>query len=57
MNVKDQLEDLEKKVTLGLKKAYLQMVEFKSRKNSPIIVSINGKVKAVPAHKVLDKIS
>ncbi|KOF02839.1 hypothetical protein AWW67_00360 [Roseivirga seohaensis] len=44
MDIKDELKELEQKVSLGLKEAYRKMVEFKKRNNSPLIVSRNGKV-------------
>ncbi len=53
MSVKDQLQDLEKKVNLGLKEAYRKMAEFKKQKNSPMIVSRNGRVTAIPPEKIL----
>ena len=53
MSVKDQLQDLEKKVNLGLKEAYRKMAEFKKQKNSPMIVSRNGRLTAIPPEKIL----
>ena len=44
MGIKEQLKELESQVALGLEKAYQRMVEFKKRKNSPLIVSKDGKV-------------
>jgi hypothetical protein len=53
MGVKDQLRDLEEKVNLGLREAYRKMAEFKKQKKSPLIVSRNGQVTAIPAEKIL----
>ncbi len=53
MGIKEELIELEKKVGLGLQKAYEKMVEFKKQKNSPLIVSRNGKVTSIPAEKIL----
>jgi len=44
MEAIDQLKELEQKVTLGLQEAYRKMVVFKKQKNSPLIVSRNGKI-------------
>ena len=44
MTIKEELNDLENKVTKGLKKAHEKMVEFKKFKKTPIVVSQNGKV-------------
>ena len=52
MGVKDQLRELEEKVNLGLKEAYRKMAEFKKQKNTPMIVSRNGQVTAIPAEKI-----
>lgn len=43
---------LEEQVTRGLKEAYRKMVEFKKRHNSPLIVSRDGKVVAIPASEI-----
>ena len=52
MEIKEQLQDLEKKVGLGLKEAYRKMAEFKKRNNSPLIVSRNGKVTSIPPDEI-----
>jgi len=44
MGIKEQLQELEDKVSRGLEKAYEKMVRFKMEKNSPIIISENGKI-------------
>jgi len=53
MEIKEQLKELEEKVNLGLKEAYRKMAEFKKKNNSPLIVSRNGKVIAVPSNEIL----
>lgn len=53
MGIKEQLKDLENKVALGLEKAYQKMVEFKKRKNSPLIVSRDGEVVEIEPEKIL----
>lgn len=44
MTIKEELTDLETKVSKGLKIAHARMVEFKKFKKTPIVVSSNGKV-------------
>jgi len=44
METKEELQELEEKVSIGLKEAYRKMVIFEKQKNSPMIVSRNGKV-------------
>ena len=44
MGIKEQLQELEDKIAMGLEEAYRKMVEFKKHKNSPIVVSKNGEV-------------
>lgn len=49
MDAKEQLKELEEKISKGLEKAYEKMVEFKKQKDSPIIMSKDGKVVEVKA--------
>lgn len=53
MEIRAQLLELEEQVSLGLKEAYRKMVAFKKRNNSPLIVSRNGKVTAIPPDEIL----
>ena len=53
MDNREQLRELKEQVTLGLKEAYRKMAEFKKRNNSPLIVSRNGKVIAIPPGEIL----
>jgi len=53
METREQLRQLEEKVALGLEKAYEKMVAFKKQKNSPLVISKNGKVVRIPAEKIL----
>lgn len=48
-----ELRELEEKVNRGLKEAYRKMVEFKKKNNSPLIVSRDGKVIAIPPDEIL----
>lgn len=45
-------EELSKQILKGLEKAYEKMVEFKKQKNSPLVISKNGKVVKIPPHKI-----
>ncbi|MEQ8687310.1 MAG: hypothetical protein RIG68_04120 [Imperialibacter sp.] len=53
MDNNEELRELREQVSLGLKEAYRKMVEFKKRNNSPLIVSRNGKVVAIPPDEIL----
>ncbi len=53
MGIKEQLKDLENKIAKGLEEAYKKMVAFKKQKNSPLIVSRNGKVVEIKAENIL----
>lgn len=52
METREQLRQLEEKVAKGLEKAYQRMVEFKKQKNSPLVISKNGKILRIPAEKI-----
>ena len=53
MEIREELLELEEKVNLGLKEAYRKMAHFKKKNNSPLIISRNGKVVAIPPDKIL----
>lgn len=53
MEIREELKDLKKQVSLGLKEAYRKMAEFKKKNNSPLIVSKGGKVIAIPPEQIL----
>ena len=36
----------------GLEVAYAKMIEFKKLKNSPVVISVNGKVLEVSANEI-----
>ena len=44
MKNEDSFQELKEKIIKGLEEAYRRMVIFKKQKNSPLIISINGKV-------------
>mgnify|MGYP001214944137 CR=1 FL=1 len=52
MGIKEQLKELEDKLTKGLEKAYSKMLEFKKQKDSPIIMSKNGEIVEVDPNKI-----
>ena len=53
MEIKEQLRELEEKVSLGLKEAYRKLAVFKKKNNSPLIVSRDGKVISIPPNEIL----
>ncbi len=44
MKNEDSFQELKEKIIKGLEEAYRRMVIFKKQKNSPLIISRNGKV-------------
>ena len=52
MEKTDTTDNLREQVELGLQKAYEKMVAFKKMHNSPLIVSENGKVIAIPPEEI-----
>ncbi len=44
MEIKEQLQEIEDKLSKGLKEAYKKMITFKQQKKTSIIVSKNGKI-------------
>ena len=44
MDVKEQLEELEKKIAEGLDRAFVKMLAFKKQKGTPVVISRGGKV-------------
>lgn len=53
MSIKEQLEDLEDKITQGLEESYKKMVIFKKQRNSPLIVSRKGKIVEIEAENIV----
>lgn len=53
MGTKEQIRDINQKVIKGLEEAYRLMIEFKKRKNTPVIISKNGKVVEVDPNEIL----
>ena len=52
MGTKEQLQDLEDKITKGLVESYRKMAAFKKQTNSPLIVSKDGKVVEIKAENI-----
>ncbi|WP_185956532.1 hypothetical protein [Changchengzhania lutea] len=44
MGIKEQLQELEDKISKGLEKAYEKMIKFKEQKETPIVISKDGKI-------------
>ena len=44
MGNKEQLQELEEKISKGLEKAYEKMIAFKKEKNSPVIIYEDEKI-------------
>lgn len=44
MGIKEQLQELEDKIAKGLEGAYEKMLKFKKHKNTPLVISEDGKV-------------
>jgi sulfur carrier protein ThiS len=44
MRAKEQLNQLEIKISKGLKLAYKKLLAFKKQKNTPLVISKDGKI-------------
>jgi len=53
MGTKEQLKEERDKIIKGLEETYRRLVEFKKRKNSPMIVLREGKIVAVDPNEIL----
>ena len=49
MTDKKRNAEVNEKLRIGLNRAYANMLAFKKYKNSPVIISRNGQIVAVPA--------
>ena len=49
MTDKERNAEVNEKLRIGLNVAYANMLAFKKYKNSPVIISRNGQIVAVPA--------
>ena len=52
MKTDNEIKTFEEQVELGLKKSFEKLIEFKKKNNSPLIISRNGKVVAIPADEI-----
>lgn len=52
MSDKERTAELNEKLRLGLAQAYANMLAFKKYKNSPVIISRDGQIVAVPADEM-----
>lgn len=53
METKEQIRDIKQKVIKGLEEAYRLLIEFKKQKNTPVIISKDGKVIEVDPNEIL----
>lgn len=53
MGTKEQLKEERDKIVKGLEETYKRLVEFKKKKNSPMIVIREGKIVAVDPNEIL----
>ncbi len=53
METKKQIREIREKIIKGLEDAYRSLVEFKKQKNSPLIISKDGKVVEVNPDEIL----
>jgi hypothetical protein len=44
MGIREQLKELEDKVSKGLELSYQKLLEYKKQKGSPLIISKEGKI-------------
>lgn len=49
---KEPFESKVERILKGLELAYERMVKFKKEKNSPLVISENGKVKRIPPSEI-----
>lgn len=52
MGNRKQLKEERDKIVLGLEETYRKLVEYKKQKNSPFIILVNGKIKAVDPNEM-----
>lgn len=52
MSDQERAAELQEKLRIGLDRAYANMLAFKKYKNSPVIISRDGKIVAVPADEM-----
>jgi hypothetical protein len=52
VNFEKELKLERDKIVAGLEESYKRLIEFKKQKNSPLIISRNGKVVALDPNKV-----
>jgi len=52
MRAMDDLDNLKDLVRKGLIESYKKMVAFKQQRNSPLVVSKNGRIELIPSDKI-----
>lgn len=53
MKTNKHIKEIREKIIKGLEEAYKSLVEFKKQKNSPLIISKDGKVIEVNPEEIL----
>ncbi|OQX79455.1 MAG: hypothetical protein B6D64_04845 [Bacteroidetes bacterium 4484_276] len=53
MKTKKQIQEIREKIIKGLEEAYKSLVEYKKQKNSPLIISRDGKIVEVDPNEIL----
>ena len=53
MKTKKQIQEIREKIIKGLEETYKSLVEYKKQKNSPLIISRDGKVVEVNPNEIL----
>lgn len=51
-----QINEIRKKIIKGLEEAYKSLVEYKKQKNTPLIISKDGKVVEIQPNEILPTI-
>lgn len=57
MGKQKEIKERRDKIIRGLELAYEKMIEFKKSKNTPLVVSKNGKVVEIDPHEAPQKVS
>lgn len=53
MKTEKQIQEIREKIIKGLEETYKSLVEYKKQKNSPLIISRDGKVVEVNPKEIL----
>jgi hypothetical protein len=53
MNTKEELQDFREKLIKGMSLSFQRLLEFKKQKNSPLVISRDGKVVEISVEEYL----